>query len=152
MKLKHSLFSRRQFLNGILGGWAGAFLASFLYPVVKFIFPPYREPDEVILPFADFEKMPTNSVKNFSWGSKMGLVKKNDDGSYWAFVGVCTHLDCNVTYLPGQRKFFCACHDGWYDERGLNIGGPPPHPLRRLTLVIEGDDLIIRKESPEENS
>ena len=127
----------------------GAFLASLIYPVVKFIFPPYREPDEVILPFADFKEMPTNSVKNFAWGSKLGLVKKNGDETYWAFVGVCTHLDCNVTYLGEQRKFFCACHDGWYDEGGVNIGGPPPKPLRRLTLVIEGDDLIIRMESPE---
>lgn len=151
MKLKHSLFTRRQFLNGLLGGWIGALLISFVYPIVKFIFPPYREPDEVIMPFADFKDMPTNTTKSFAWGSKLGIVKRNDDESYWAFVGVCTHLDCNVSYLPGQRKFFCACHEGWYDENGINIAGPPPRPLRRLTLVIEGEDLIIRKESPEES-
>ncbi len=149
MKLRHSLFTRRQFLDGLIGGWLAALLASFLYPILKFIFPPYREPDEVILAFSEFKDMPANSVKNFAWGSKLGLVKKNDDGSYWAFVGVCTHLDCNVSYLPDQRKFFCACHDGWYDERGRNIGGPPPRPLRRLTLVLEGENLIVRKESPE---
>ncbi len=149
MRLKHSLFTRRQFLNGVLGGWLGALLTSFLYPIVKFIFPPYQEPDEVILPFSDFEEMLPNSVENFAWGSKLGILKKNDDGTYWAFVGVCTHLDCNVSYLPDQRKFFCACHDGWYDDSGLNIGGPPPKPLRRLTLIIEEENLIIRKEGPE---
>lgn len=152
MKLKHSLFSRRQFLNGIIGGWLGAFLASLVYPIVKFIFPPYKEPDEVILPFADFQDMPPNSVKRFAWGSKLGLVKKNDDETHIAFVGVCTHLDCNVSYLDDQRKFFCACHDGWYDENGINIGGPPPKPLRQLTLIITGEDLIIKKESPEGTS
>lgn len=152
MKLKHSLFTRRQFLNGIIGGWLGAFLASLVYPVVKFIFPPYKEPDEVILPFSDFADMPPNSVKNFAWGSKLGLVKKNNDGTYFAFVGVCTHLDCNVTYLAEQRKFFCACHDGWYDENGINTGGPPPKPLRRLTFIIAGEELVIKKESPEETA
>ena len=152
MKIKHSLFSRRQFLNGIIGGWLGAFLASLVYPVVKFIFPPYQEPDEVILPFSDFKDMRKNSVKSFAWGSKLGLVKKNDDNTYFVFVGVCTHLDCNVSYKDEQRKFFCACHDGWYDENGINIGGPPPTPLRRLTLVIAGEELIIKKESPEGNS
>ncbi len=152
MKIKHSLFSRRQFLNGIIGGWLGAFLASLVYPVVKFIFPPYKEPDEVILPFSDFKDMRPNSVKSFAWGSKLGIVKKNGDDTYVAFVGVCTHLDCNVAYLNEQRKFFCACHDGWYDENGINIGGPPPKPLRRLTLIIAQEELIIQKESPEGNS
>ena len=149
MKLKHSLFTRRQFLNGLLGGWLGALAASLLYPVFRFIFPPAREPDQVILPFADFEAMEPNTVKNFAWGSKPGLIKRNDNGSFTAFVAVCTHLDCNVTYLPEQRKFFCACHDGWYDEDGIQIAGPPPRPLRRLNLSVEGADLVIKREGIE---
>jgi cytochrome b6-f complex iron-sulfur subunit len=149
MKIKHSLFTRRQFLNGLLGGWFGALAASLLYPVLKFVFPPAREPDRVILPFSDFKDMELNAVKSFAWGSKPGLLKKNDDGSYTAFVAVCTHLDCNVTYLPEQRKFFCACHDGWYDENGTNIGGPPPRPLRQLNISIEGEELVITREGVE---
>ncbi len=152
MKLQHSLFTRRRFLNSLLGGWAAALLASLVYPVLKFVFPPYKEPDEVILPFGDFKDMEPNSASVFSWGSKPGILKRNDDGSFSAFVGVCTHLDCNVTYLPGQRKFFCACHEGWYDERGINISGPPPRPLRRLTVVIGEQELVVKKESPEEVS
>lgn len=125
----------------------GALAASFLYPLIKFVFPPYQEPDQVVLPYADFKDIEPNSVKNFPWGNKPGLLKKNDDGSLTVFVAVCTHLDCNVTYLAGQRKFFCACHDGWYDESGRNIGGPPPSPLRRLFVTVEGEDLIVKKES-----
>lgn len=149
MKLKHSLFSRRQFLNGLLGGWLAALLGSLVYPIVKFVFPPYREPDKVILPFSDFKDMTPNSVRQFAWGSKPGLLKKNKDGSLTAFVAVCTHLDCTVTYLPEQSKFFCACHDGWYDENGVNIGGPPPRPLRKLIIEISGEDLIIKREGVE---
>ncbi len=66
-----------------------------------------------------------------------------------AFVGICTHLDCNVTYLQEQRKFFCACHDGWYDEIGRNIGGPPSKPMRQLIVVIEEENLIIKREGVE---
>lgn len=149
MKLKHSLFTRRQFLNGLLGGWLGALAASLLYPVLKFVFPPTREPDQVILPFSDYEDMSPNSVRSFPWGSKPGLLKKKDDGTYQAFVAVCTHLDCNVVYMPEQRKFFCACHEGWYDEEGLNIGGPPPKPLRQLIVVIEAESIIIKREGVE---
>lgn len=149
MKLKHSLFSRRQFLNGILGGWAGAMLASLVYPIVRFIFPPYTEPDEVILPSADYMNILPNTSIIFPWGSKPGILKKNEDGSFLAFVGVCTHLDCNVSYMAEQRKFFCACHDGWYDEFGTNIGGPPPKPLRQLFISFEGEEMIIKKEGVE---
>jgi Rieske Fe-S protein len=52
-------------------------------------------------------------------------------------------------YMAEQRKFFCACHDGWYDEFGSNIGGPPPKPLRQLFISVEGEELIIRKEGVE---
>jgi Rieske Fe-S protein len=146
MKLKQSLFTRRQFLNGLLGGWLGALAASFLCPIVKFLFPPTPEPDQVILPLADFGGVAPNSAKIFAWGSKPGLLKKTDDGRFQAFVAVCTHLDCTVTYLADQKKFFCACHEGWYDENGTNIGGPPPRPLRHLVVTIEGENLIIKKE------
>lgn len=124
-------------------------LATLIYPVVKFVFPPYKEPDEVILPFAEYEGMAPGTVKSFPWGSKPGLLKKNDDGTYLAFVGVCTHLDCNVRYLTEEKKFFCACHDGWYDEYGTNIAGPPPRPLRRLFVDISAPDLIIKRENVE---
>ena len=145
MKIKHSLIKRRNFLNALLGGWAAALMATFVVPAIKFVFPPYREPDEVILPFADFKDMEPGSVRTFPWGSKPGALKKNSDGTYTAFVAVCTHLDCNVSWKPEERKFFCACHDGWYDEEGNNIAGPPPTPLRRLEAAVEEENLFIRK-------
>lgn len=149
MKLKHSLFTRRQFLNTLLGGWLGAFLVSLVYPVLKFIFPPYREPDQITLTFSEYKKMSPNAAKKFAWGAKPGLLKKNQDGSYTAFVAVCTHLDCTVSYIPEKRKFYCACHQGWYDENGKNIAGPPPRPLRRLSLEIKEKELVIKKEPPQ---
>jgi Rieske Fe-S protein len=149
MKLKHSFFTRRQFLNSLLGGWLGALLASFLYPVIKFVFPPYKEPDKVTLFFSEFKDIEPGTVKSFAWGAKPGLIKKKMNGSYLAFVAVCTHLDCTVTYKPDQKKFFCACHDGWYDEDGKNIGGPPPRPLRQLIVAIDGESLIVKREGVE---
>lgn len=146
MKLKHSLYTRRRFLNGLVGGWLGALGASLLYPVLKFVFRPTPEPDQVLLPLVDFGNLQDGEVKTFAWGSKPGLLKKSAAGELVAFVGVCTHLDCNVVYLPDQKKFFCACHDGWYDDDGINIGGPPPKPLRRLAVTIEGENLVVKPE------
>jgi Rieske Fe-S protein len=146
MRLKHSLFTRRQFLNGLLGGWLGGLAGLFLYPVLKFIFPPEREPEQVLLPLADYGSLEAGAIKNFVWGSKPGMLKKTAGGELLALVGVCTHLDCNVAYLPDKKKFFCACHEGWYDENGINIGGPPSKPLRRLAVTTEGENLVIKPE------
>jgi Rieske Fe-S protein len=145
MKIKHSLFSRRQFLNGLVGGWAGAIGVTFLSPILKFVTPTYKEPDEVPLPLADYKDLQPNTVKVFPWGSKPGFLKLKEDGTYLALVGVCTHLDCNVTWQGDKKKFFCACHDGWYDENGKNIAGPPPKPMRVLDVAVEGDTIFIRK-------
>jgi Rieske Fe-S protein len=146
MRLQHSLFTRRQFLNGLLGGWLGGLAALFLYPVLRFVFPPEREPEQVLLPLTDYGSLEPGAIKNFAWGSKPGMLKKTAGGELIAFVSVCTHLDCNVAYLPDQKKFFCACHEGWYDENGVNIGGPPPKPLRRLVVTTEGENLVVKPE------
>jgi Rieske Fe-S protein len=147
MKLPYSLFSRRAFLNSLIGGWVAALGAAFISPLVKYIVPPTREPDQVSAPLADFTDMAPHTVKGFAWGNKPGLLKKTEEGGFIAFVGVCTHLDCNVSFVADQRRFYCACHEGWYDENGLNVAGPPPSPLRRLAVSVEGDTLIIKKQA-----
>jgi len=147
MKLKYSLFSRRAFLNWLIGGGLAALGAALISPVLKFIIPPYKEPDEVKLPASDLDGLTGNRAVTFAWGNKPGLLKRGDDGALQAFVAVCTHLDCNVTWLPDDNKFYCACHQGWYSSDGVNIAGPPPRPLRRLSADLENGDIVIRKEA-----
>jgi Rieske Fe-S protein len=146
MKLKQSLYTRRQVLNGLLGGWLGALTLSFLYPILRFVFRPTPEPEKITLPLAGFAGTDKGRVSRFAWGSKPGILKKTESGEWLALVGVCTHLDCNVNWLPAQNKFFCACHEGWYDANGINIAGPPPKPLRRLIVSVEGENLVIKRE------
>ena len=145
MKIPDSLFTRRRFLGALIGGWFAALAGAVLSPLRKFIIPPYREPDEVTLPLVDYASLAAGEVKSFSWGIKPGFLRKTPDGAYLALVGVCTHLDCNVSFRPAENRFFCACHEGWYDENGRNIAGPPPKPLRRLAVAVEGENLVVRK-------
>ncbi len=144
MRIKYSLFSRRKFLNSIFGGGMLAFLSSLLYPIVKFIFPPSREPDKVVLKYEYFKDMIPYTARVFAFGSKPGILVKKEN-YYEAFIAICTHLDCTVTFLPKKKMFYCPCHDGWYDENGVNVAGPPPSPLRQLIVEIDGDDMIIHK-------
>ncbi|RME66309.1 MAG: hypothetical protein D6778_04940 [Nitrospirae bacterium] len=64
-------------------------------------------------------------------------------GTLYALSPVCTHLGClvNWNYLKGE--FQCPCHGGRYDIKGRVIGGPPPRPLTRLPLKIEGEKVLV---------
>ena len=84
-------------------------------------------------------------MKPFAWGGKVGLILKKTGGAISALKGVCTHMECNITYRPEERKFYCACHKGWFDENGKNIEGPPPKPLEFFEIITSGEKLIIAK-------
>jgi len=146
MRINHSLVTRRTFLNTLFGGWLLAFFSGTAYALFKFAFPTLgKEPDFVILKPDDFMNIPPNSVKPFAWGGKLGFFYKKSDNTAFALKGVCTHMECNITYKPEVKKFYCACHKGWFDEDGKNIEGPPPKPLEFFDLKIEGEKLIVAK-------
>ena len=146
MKLDYSLVSRRTFLNTLFGGWLLTFMGGSAYALLKFAFPTLgKEPDFVILNADDYLNIPSNAVKPFAWGGKLGLFFKNSRGTMAALKGVCTHMECNITYRADERKFYCACHKGWFDENGKNIEGPPPKPLEFFDVTIEGEKLIVAR-------
>lgn len=146
MKIDSSAITRRTFLNTLFGGWLLAFLGGSAYGLFRFAFPTLgKEPDFVVLKAADFANIPANSTKPFAWGGKLGLLLKKADGSTVAYKGVCTHMECNVVYKPEDKKFYCACHKGWFDENGKNIEGPPPKPLEVFDMQMEGEKLIIAR-------
>lgn len=146
MKLKFSLMTRRIFLNTLFFGWASVFFSGACYALLRFAFPTLgKEPDFVVLDRKDFTDLENNSVKPFPWGGAVGLYFKKFDGSVIALKGVCTHMECNVAYKPQERRFYCPCHQGWFDENGVNIAGPPPKPLERFVITEEGEKLVIAR-------
>lgn len=70
------------------------------------------------------------------------LVKSADD--LVAFDPQCTHLGCASRWDEATRLFLCPCHGGGYDLQGRVVMGPPPRPLRRLPVRVEGPDLYLR--------
>ena len=146
MKLECSLVTRRTFVNTLLGGWLLAALSGGIFALLRFAFPTLgKEPDFVILKPEDYLDIPANSTKAFAWGGKLGLFFRKTDGNLVALKGVCSHMECNIAYKPEERKFYCSCHKGWFDENGKNIQGPPPKPLEVFVYTVEGDKLIVAR-------
>ena len=146
MKLECSLVTRRTFVNTLLGGWFLTALAGGVVALLRFAFPTLgKEPDFVILKPEDYLDIPVNSTKAFAWGGKLGLFFRKADGKLMALKGVCSHMECNIAYKPEERKFYCSCHKGWFDENGRNIKGPPPKPLEIFVYTVEADKLIVAR-------
>lgn len=53
----------------------------------------------------------------------------------------CTHQGCTVGWEGGA--FVCPCHGGRYDRAGAVLSGPPPAPLDRPAVRVEGDAVVL---------
>lgn len=70
-------------------------------------------------------------------------VVRTSETDVLVFDPHCTHLGCPLAWSPGSRSFVCPCHGGSFDADGRVIGGPPPRPMIRYEVRIEGDDVLI---------
>jgi nitrite reductase/ring-hydroxylating ferredoxin subunit len=94
---------------------------------------------------ATVSELPLGGVKDFSYPTERDrcLLVRVADRELVAFSQACTHLSCAVVPKVDEGIFLCPCHEGYFDLRtGKNLAGPPPRPLPRIVLEINGDDVI----------
>jgi cytochrome b6-f complex iron-sulfur subunit len=142
--------SRRKFVDWVLGTGAGGLFVAALYPVFRYVVPPQlgeTAAKSVVLPFSPDAVAP-NSGKIFKFGNEPGIILRTPDGDLRAFSAVCTHLGCIVQYRPDLSHIWCACHNGHYNLRGINIKGPPPRPLPEWTVKVRGEQIRVSREPP----
>jgi cytochrome b6-f complex iron-sulfur subunit len=83
----------------------------------------------------------------------LGVYVKSDDGrNFVGMSNICTHLACLVRWVEDERKFYCPCHAGIYDEDGNVISGPPPRPLDRYEITVEEGKLLLHFDGTSEQS
>jgi cytochrome b6-f complex iron-sulfur subunit len=139
--------SRRRFVNWFLGTSAGAFLASVLYPVSRYLVPPptgESSAGTVTLPIKPDDVRP-NTGQIFKFGNRPAILVRTPAGELRAFSAVCTHLSCTVQYRPELSHIWCACHNGHFDLNGKNIAGPPPRPLEPFVVNARGNQIVVSK-------
>lgn len=139
--------TRRRFINWWLGTTAGAFLASVLYPVTRYLIPPEIAEStaaSVTLP-VKLDEVKPNSGQIFKFGNRPAILVRTASGDLKAFSAVCTHLNCTVQYRADLSHIWCACHNGHFDLNGQNIGGPPPRPLDAFVVNVRGAQIVVSK-------
>jgi Rieske Fe-S protein len=93
---------------------------------------------------ASMRELPRGSVRVFSYPTEPErcLLIRMQDGAFLAYSQSCTHLSCAVVPRLAEGVLHCPCHDGYFDlKTGKNIAGPPPRPLPRIELAVDGDDV-----------
>jgi cytochrome b6-f complex iron-sulfur subunit len=139
--------TRRRFINWWLGTTAGAFLASVLYPVTRYLIPPEIAEStaaSVTLP-VKLDEVKPNSGQIFKFGNRPAILVRTASGDLKAFSAVCTHLNCTVQYRADLGHIWCACHNGHFDLNGQNIEGPPPRPLDAFVVNVRGAQIVVSK-------
>lgn len=133
---------RRNFLKALFGLFGTVSVASFAYPLVRFLAPPGNavKDRKVILPKHD---VPVGTSKAIIFRDKPAMIINRPGKGLIALSKVCTHLGCLVEYEKEKNQLLCPCHAGSYDLEGNVLSGPPPRPLDKLPLRIEGDQIVI---------
>lgn len=133
---------RRSFLK-ILASLLGATaLGAFAYPLVRFLLPVESAARFKSLKVPESE-VPLGGFKDLMIGTTPAIIVHTKEKGFIALSRVCTHLGCLVTYYPEKLEFICPCHAGTFDLEGNVISGPPPKPLPRFSVKVEGNNLVI---------
>ncbi|MCA9530621.1 MAG: Rieske 2Fe-2S domain-containing protein [Myxococcales bacterium] len=71
------------------------------------------------------------------------LLVRASEHELLAYDQKCTHLSCPVIAEVDKSIFYCPCHHGTFDlKTGRVISGPPPRPLPKVKLRVQGDEIF----------
>ncbi|HWE22318.1 MAG TPA: Rieske 2Fe-2S domain-containing protein [Myxococcales bacterium] len=141
---------RRSVLDLLLGlGFIG-WLASVVYPVLRYMKPlgsqgqggPVRLSKEEM---ARLERERTLIVRA---GTSRIILFEDAEQKLRALEARCTHEGCTVQYVPGDSVIWCACHNGRFDLDGRVLAGPPPRPLGKYAVQREADGTVAVSPEP----
>ena len=134
--------NRRSFLKLLTGALGLSALGSFAYPLFRFLLPIESavKAKSIILPKSE---IPVNTAKDLMVGLTPAIIINTKDKGFLAFSMVCTHLGCLVKYDKEKQLFICPCHAGMFDLEGNVVSGPPPKPLPKFAVKVEGDNIVI---------
>ncbi len=146
--------SRRRFLNWLslaLSGLAGVVVGV---PMVAYLLSPLLRPTPNVWrdlgPVEGFKpgqtvKVAVDDPSPLPWAGLTAQtavwVRRDVGDAFTVFAVNCTHLGCPVNWVADAELFLCPCHGGVYYPDGQVAAGPPPLPLFRYQVRVQGGRL-----------
>ena len=134
--------NRRSFLKSLAFILSSTVAASLIYPMARFLSPHQNKTREVKVTIKKSD-VAVGEGKEIVVGGTPAIVVNARGIGYMALSRVCTHLGCLVEFDKSSNRFICPCHAGTFNIEGNVISGPPPKPLEKLPLNVQGDNIII---------
>ena len=134
--------NRRGFLKLLTSVLGLSALGAIAYPFFRFLLPVESLARNRSVTLAKSE-VPLNATKDLMIGPTPVIIINARDKGFFAFSKVCTHLGCLVKYDKERQLFICPCHAGIFDLEGNVVSGPPPRPLQKFAVRVEGDNIVI---------
>ena len=146
--------TRRSLLDLLLGVGGLGFIASIVYPVLRYLMPlaPQGGSGALRLTRDEIGRLEKEHSLILKHGPTRVLVFEDSEQRLRALEARCTHEGCTVQYVPGDSVIWCACHNGRFDLDGRVIAGPPPRPLARWLAQREPDGSVSVAKAPPEGS
>jgi menaquinol-cytochrome c reductase iron-sulfur subunit len=70
-------------------------------------------------------------------------LRRESQAAFTAFAVNCTHLACPVNWQQQANIFLCPCHGGVFYGDGSVAAGPPPRPLPRYDVRVQGSSVQV---------
>jgi cytochrome b6-f complex iron-sulfur subunit len=133
---------RRSFLKAVLAFLGATSVASFVYPLTRYLAPSASTESTKAFVIAKRE-IPLGDAMEIVFNGIPAVILNRPGKGLIAVSRVCTHLGCLVQYDKENKRLLCPCHAGVYDLEGNIVSGPPPKSLPKLPLRVEGETIVI---------
>jgi Rieske Fe-S protein len=144
---ENSTNSKRDFLSKIfiLFGLVLAY-GLLAFEGLFFIVPKKRKTDKIKIYGGRLKQYKLGTVRAFYdlEGHEI-LIMRNESGLR-AFSSVCPHLGCRVHWEGDKNEFFCPCHKGIFNSKGVAISGPPAdahQSLKKVSVEVDEKSQIV---------
>jgi cytochrome b6-f complex iron-sulfur subunit len=140
---KNRVLTRREFINAFMGASILASIGLFFSYFLRFLFSSTSYKSYRKLYVTQKKNIPSGKslkIKDLK-GQSINIVNTGDE--FVALSTKCSHLGCQVIWRDQEKKFFCPCHDGYFDARGNVLSGPPPAPLSSYKVEVVNDSIFI---------
>jgi len=137
--------TRRKALGLLLGTSLTGWLATVLYPILRYLspLPDSSNADEVELGDKAKADIAAAGFSIVALGAERVIVFDDPRGGLRALSAKCTHEGCTVQYKKDESLIWCACHNGRFNLEGRVLSGPPPRPLEPYRATGSLDTRVV---------